>query len=279
MKHKLRVSSIRDKKVLIAALFLLLLTLLAGSILYQKPSGGYWTGWYPLLIPEKVSGAAPLPELLEITGGKLVYHGNASYLYNSFDTMRSAALGQQEQGDALLSGDPRLDPFILGASAYYKQDIYSIFYLPADRSPLQYWRALREYRDTSWILPDLRWDFQVLIMAGILCFFLLIRSGSGFLPCLLMIFYTGALIFGGNQNVLIPGVVSVFLMSYYRKKGAFRFLPYAAYTFNGNSGTFNGYDQRYGFRRYPADYCCGDDDPRIISFGNNKILKAAPAGP
>lgn len=222
MKRKKNLSSMRDRKIFPILIFLLVLLMLGSLLSFRKSGGLFWTEWYPLLIPASELNESLISDLNNRSGGEILFEGNTLYNYNGFNEMLSITPEELESGRKLLSHDPRLDPFLRGSQKYFSQDIYSILYLPAKGSPLQCRYALRDIWNTSWIFPDASQDYLLLIIALILSLLLIIQSGRSFLPSLLLLIYTGSAYYLGGHNILLPGIISLFLLSLSCRPGYLR---------------------------------------------------------
>lgn len=212
----------RNRNIFPLLIFMLIFLMLGSLLSFRKSSGLFWAEWYPLLIPSSELNDSLISRLNDQCGGGMLYDGNTHYYYTGFNGVLSITAEQLESGEKLLPADPRFDPFINGAQKYFRQDIYSLFYLPAKGSSLQYRRALRDVWNPSWIFPDAGQDYPLLILAMILSLWLLMQSGRSFLPALLLIIYVGSAYYLGAYNILLPGVFSLFLLSLSIRPGNFR---------------------------------------------------------
>lgn len=204
------------------------LPLLVGSFSQREYRGRFWEGWYPLLIPARAAVPSVVSELDALTAGQAVHQGNRRFSYNSFDGSHSLSFAEQEAGAGLLPRDPRLDPYIRGAAGYFRQGSYAIFYLPADRSPVQYARDLGLSSRQGWVLPDARRDRLLLGAACLLALFWLLLAGESWIPSLLAALYTGALVVLDKPEALFPGLACLFLLSRFRPRSRGGFLLFAA---------------------------------------------------
>ncbi len=198
------------------------LALLGGTILLnQSVSGRYWSSWYPLYIPESEISPSLISRISEVSGGNFLYYGNAEFYYNGFNGMNSASVTELEAGDKLLQNDPRFDPFMREGGKYFKDGIYRIFYLPVSLSPLEYRYKLRSYWNNAWIFPDGKWDKTLMWTAIVFSLIALIHSRGKLLAFLMLVLYAGFAVASGNESVILPGMVTLFLMNHYGKAGPY----------------------------------------------------------
>ncbi len=205
---------------------LLAALLVSGILLSQEFSGSYWTGWYPLLVPQSQVSSEVEHKLAGLSDS-LVSGSDRSYFYDGFDGLAKISRDDLVSRRILLDKDPRLDPFLINADRYFKDDLYEFFYLPADRSSLKYKNALKDLWQPEWIFPDCTWDVPVIVLSVILSVLMLAEAGRRSFPGILMLFYTAGSLYYGNHKMLIPGLLFLFLFSQYRKAGKYRlFLIY-----------------------------------------------------
>jgi len=192
----------------------ILLVVLAGAGMFflsadGPVSGKFWTAWYPLMIPgDRISD--PLEDRLNgLAGGELLGEHSASLIYNGFGSWNSVTSRELSRGEGLLDADPRLDPFMIRTGLYFNQDIYKIYYLPADRSPLQYRRQLQSLpgmEDSGWIFPDGRVNLPLLVLFLAASCVLMFRGRGFLLPGLMLTLYLMRGVWTGHEVLLLPGL-------------------------------------------------------------------------
>ena len=211
-----------NRQFITPAVLLFTALLLSGIALSRPFSGFYWSGWYPLLIPHEQVGEQVLTGLGQEIAD-FIYEGNSVYFYNGFNERKELLTGRDRKDEGLYEGDPRLDPFISGAGKYFRQERYSVFYLPADRSSIEYRYGLKDLWQDAWVLPDTVGFSLVFILAGLFSVFLLIRAGRTFIPGLLIFLYGISALIHGDRYIFIPGLLALLFLSQYRNAGKFRY--------------------------------------------------------
>ena len=142
-----------------------------------------------------------------------------------------------------------------GAVKYFKDGIYRIFYLPVSLSPLEYRYKLRSYWNPEWIFPDGKWDKTLIGTAAVLSLAVLVYSRGKLLALLMLVLYTGFTVAAGNVSIILPGMVTLFLMNHYGKAGPFSLFLALLVPFPGIAALAGGMISQIDCSAFLIIYC------------------------
>jgi hypothetical protein len=237
----------RSRNILLhTASLLLIFTAFAGLFFINSDwtyNGRFWQNWYPLLIPEAQMNSELESEIQRLGSGNVISKSGTILEYSNYKDLELLSLEDFSAGKGPYKDDPRIDPYMMGLNSYFNQNIYEIFYLPSNKSPLEYQRIFSDsslMSETNWLLPEWRSNsVYILMFASVL---LLLCFGSlRFCVTAAAFSAAGFIAYAGGQNsvLLVLAVTALLLKISDLRTGRFAwhfllpFLPAAAAFYMG----------------------------------------------
>lgn len=120
-------------------------------------NGRFWGNWYPLLVSSSQVSEELETFLSDLSGGDLISESGSTLEFNGYGEPEILRVSELGTAGAPYADDPRLDPYMTGNPAFFNQEDYKIFYLPARVPPLVYEHRLNRSAltaDGDWFLAD-----------------------------------------------------------------------------------------------------------------------------